>query len=79
MGNKTNRLTLRITPWQAQVLEEMSQAMEVSYALLIRAIIGDWLTKNEEYIYRIIEKKVKDHASNQQTTEEEDIFGEERD
>ena len=58
MGNKTNRLTLRITPWQAQVLEEMSQAMEVSYALLIRAIIGDWLTKNEEYIYRIIEKKV---------------------
>lgn len=79
MGNKTNRLTLRITPWQAQVLEEMSQAMEVSYALLIRAIIGDWLTKNEEYIYRIIEKKVKDHAKNQQTTEEEDIFGEERD
>ena len=57
----------------------MSQAMEVSYALLIRAIIGDWLTKNEEYIYRIIEKKVKDHASNQQNTEEEDIFGEERD
>ena len=70
MGNKSNKISIRITPWQGQVLQEMSESLGVGYSMLIRTIIGDWLSKNEEYIYRIIDKK-QENGLDKQTGEEE--------
>ena len=66
MGNKNCKISVRLTSWQEQVLHEMSEALGVSYSLLIRTIIGSWLTTNEDYIDRIIEKKRNEDAANQQ-------------
>lgn len=66
MGNKNCKISVRLTAWQEQVLHEMSEALGVSYSLLIRTIIGSWLTTNEDYIDRIIEKKRNEDATNQQ-------------
>lgn len=65
MGNKNCKISVRLTAWQEQVLHEMSEALGVSYSLLIRTIIGSWLTTNEDYIDRIIEKKRNEDAANQ--------------
>jgi hypothetical protein len=73
------RITLRITGNQELVLKELSETLDVSISMLIRTIIGDWLTKNEDYIYRIIDKKKYGDALYQQVREKEDIFGEEGD
>lgn len=70
MGSKSDKISIRITPNQSLVLAEMSHALNVSYSMLIRTIIGDWLKHNEEYIYRIIDKKNIQNATNQQTGEE---------
>lgn len=64
MGNRSCKVSLRLTPFQEQVLHEMSIALDTSYSMLIRTIIGDWLSKNEDYINRIIDRK-KEHAQNQ--------------
>ena len=64
MGNKNCKISVRLTAWQEQVLHEMSEALGVSYSLLIRTIIGSWLTTNEDYIDRIIEKKRNEDANN---------------
>ena len=64
MGNKNCKISVRLTAWQEQVLHEMSEALGVSYSLLIRTIIGSWLTTNEDYIDRIIEKKRNEDAAN---------------
>ena len=77
--NKGCKISIRITPYQEQVLQEMSQTLGTSYSMLIRTILGDWLTKNEEYIYRIIDKKKIENADYQQTGEEEETFAEEGD
>ena len=66
MGNKNCKISVRLTAWQEQVLHEMSEALGVSYSLRIRTIIGSWLTTNEDYIDRIIEKKRNEDAANQQ-------------
>ena len=60
MGNRTNKISIRITPWQAQVLSEMSEVLDTSYRMLIRTIIGNWLATNEDYIYNLIDRKKKD-------------------
>lgn len=79
MGNKREKISIRITPNQSLVLAEMSQALGTTYSMLIRTIVGDWITKNEDYIYRIIDKKKVQNAANQQTGEEEEkgIFDQE--
>ena len=69
MGNKNCKISIRLTAWQEQVLHEMCDALGVSYSLLVRTIIGDWLTTNEDHIYRIIDKNRIDNAKNQQTGE----------
>lgn len=76
---KREKISIRISPHQSLVLAEMSEALGCSYSLMIRTIIGDWLKQNEDYIYRIIDKKKVEHAENQQDSEEENIFGEKRD
>ena len=76
---KNLKISVRLTPWQEQVLNELSQALDVSYSLLVRTIVGSWLTENEEFLYNIIDKKNIKNADNQQVRKEKDIFGPERD
>lgn len=76
---KNLKISVRLTPWQEQVLNELSQALDVSYSLLVRTIVGSWLTENEEFLYNIIDKKNIKNANNQQVRKEKDIFSPERD
>lgn len=68
-NNRKDRVSIRISPNQSLVLKEMSEALNTSISMLIRTIVGDWLTKNEEYIYRIIDKKKYGYALDKQTAE----------
>lgn len=63
MGNKGTKISIRITPNQSLVLAEMAQALDTTYSMLIRTILGDWIAKNEDYIERIIERKKEGHAT----------------
>lgn len=49
------RMMIRLTENQRLVLEELKNILNCNISLLVRAIIGDWLEKNEDYIYDIIE------------------------
>ena len=49
------KITLRLKPGQYQILTELRDALGCSIATIIRAIIGDFLTKNDETLERIIE------------------------
>lgn len=61
MGKKP-RLTVRLSPNQALVVEELTRALDTNSSTLIRTIVGDWLAKNEHYIYELIDrKKQNDH------------------
>ena len=63
---KTKKVTIRISPNQEQVLNEMATALDTSYSMLIRTIIGNLLSTNEEHIYRIIDRKrLEQDAENQ--------------
>ena len=70
-GNPTRkqRVTVRLTPYQMQCLKELSASLNTSYSLLIRSIIGDFLTKNEEALERITTHNTYGYAN----TEEEYI------
>lgn len=48
-------MMIRLTENQRLVLEELKNILNCNISLLVRTIIGDWLEKNEEYIYDIIE------------------------
>lgn len=71
------RISIRLSENQELVLREMSDALNTSISMMIRTIVGDWITKNEEQIYRIIDKKKYGYALDNETEEKEDIFGEE--
>lgn len=71
------RISIRLSENQELVLREMSETLDTSISMLIRTIVGDWLTKNEEQIYRIIDKKKYGYALDSEAKEKEDIFGEE--
>lgn len=74
MGKRSDKISIRITPNQALVLAEMSQALDTTYSMLIRTILGDWIAKNEDYIERIIERKNLKNANNTENREEEKDF-----
>ncbi len=57
MSNKKPRLTIRLTPNQSLVIDELTLALNTNASTLIRTIIGDWLIKNEDYIYGLIERR----------------------
>lgn len=63
------RLTIRLSQNQQLVLDEMVEALDTSYSLLVRTIIGSWLTQNEEYIERII-VKYKEEKCQKENTEQ---------
>lgn len=66
MGKKSDKISIRITPSQSLVLAEMSAALGCTYSMMIRTILGDWIAKNEDYIYRIIDKKKIEDADNKE-------------
>lgn len=74
---RKERITVRLTENQMQVLSELTQALDTSYSMLVRSIVSDFLTKNEDQLERIIVKKLYGDADNKQITEKEEIFGEE--
>ena len=49
------RLSIRLTPHQLGVLGELSEALNAPISVIMRAIVLDWLTKNDELIERIID------------------------
>ena len=57
MTTSKPRITVRLTPYQLQVLEELKAVLNCNTSLIIRMIVGDWLEKNEDYIYEIIDGK----------------------
>lgn len=74
-GMRKERITVRLTPNQMQCLKELSESLDTSYSLLVRTIIGDFLTRNEETLERITMKNGELYADNSETTEEgEDIY-----
>ena len=72
--NKSCKVSVRLSPWQEQVLHEMSETLGVGYSMLIRTIVGNWLAVNEEYVYRLMDKKIKEKENglDKQTGEEEE-------
>lgn len=56
-NNKKERVSVRITGNQELVLDELCGALGTSYSMLIRTIIGSWITENEERIYKLIDRK----------------------
>lgn len=61
--NRKERVTVRLNCYQMQCLKELSASLNTSYSLLIRSIIGDFLTKNEEALERIITNKQLEDAN----------------
>lgn len=57
MGKRSDKISIRITPNQSLVLAEMAKALDTTYSMLIRTILGDWISKNEEYIDKLIDRK----------------------
>lgn len=46
----TEKVTIRLTCRQIQVLTELREKFGCSFSLMIRTIVGSWLTTNEEII-----------------------------
>ena len=55
-GNGMQRITVRLQPNQMLVMDELRTALGVSYSKLVRTIILNFLTENEERLERIINK-----------------------
>lgn len=53
---RKERVTVRLTPRQMLCLKELSTSLNTSYSLLIRTIIQDFLTRNEDALERITTK-----------------------
>lgn len=68
--NRKERVTVRLTPYQMQCLKELSDGLNTSYSLLIRSIIGSFLTQNEEALERIITNKQLEDAYAKPTEED---------
>lgn len=75
--NIMDHVSVRLKPNQYLVLKEMSEALETPISMLIRTIIYNWLTQNEDAVYRLIDRKKLEKDANYTIVEEseEDIFG----
>lgn len=58
---RKERVTVRLNAYQMQCLKELSTALNTSYSLLIRSIIGNFLQQNEDALERIIVNKQKEN------------------
>lgn len=73
--NKKDRISIRLTPYQNQVLTELSTSLNTSISMLVRTIVGDFITRNEEVLERLVMKNnqiVEDPSLKE--NKEEDIF-----
>ena len=68
--NRKERVTVRLNCYQMQCLKELSTSLNTSYSLLIRSIIGDFLSRNEETLERIIINKQLEDADTKLTEED---------
>lgn len=68
--NRKERVTVRLNCYQMQCLKELSTSLNTSYSLLIRSIIGDFLSRNEEALERIITNKQLEDADTKLTEED---------
>lgn len=68
--NRKERVSVRLNCYQMQCLKELSDALNTSYSLLIRSIIGNFLQQNEETLERIITNKQKEYADTKPTEED---------
>ena len=67
MANKPSMLTLRLKPEQEVIIEEVSTKLNVPKSVFIRAMIGDWLTKYEDCLYRLIDNKLEENGEEDET------------
>ena len=67
---RKDRITIRLTNSQYQVLSELVEALDTSYSLLVRTIISDFLNRNEDVLERITLKHMQENANDKQTSEE---------
>ena len=75
---KKQRITVRLTENQMLVLSELVDALDTSYSMLVRSIVADFLTKNEQQLENIIIRKMNGNALDTKSTKE-DPFTEEGD
>jgi hypothetical protein len=59
---RKERVTVRLSPSQMLCIKELSESLNTSYSLLIRSIIQDFISRNEDSLERIVQKKSKDNA-----------------
>lgn len=59
MGASNKKLSVRLSDSQMLVLGELSTALDVSISVLLRAIVLDFLTRNDERLERIIDGSEK--------------------
>lgn len=68
---RKERITIRLSPNQMQCLKELTTSLNTSYSLLVRTIISDFLTRNENTLERII---THNHMDDAYTADLEEIF-----
>ena len=51
---KKEKITIRVTPNQMLVLDELSEATNSSISMLVRSIILDFIQRNEDRLEEII-------------------------
>ena len=68
------KLSVRLTNNQMLVLGELSTALNVSISVLLRAIVLDFLTRNEQRLERIIDgqDKITDISTIQDANDKQD-------
>ena len=52
-----DRITVRLSNNQIQILSELKEKLHANYSLIIRAILGDFISRNEDSIDRILTGK----------------------
>ena len=52
-----DRITVRLSNNQIQILSELKAKLHANYSLIIRAILGDFISRNEDSIDRILTGK----------------------
>ena len=63
IGTRKQRITIRLTDNQMLCLKELTQSLNTSYSMLVRSIIQDFLTRNEERLEKITASKNDDDAN----------------
>ena len=61
--NLMEKITIRLSPRQLQVLTELKELYGCSFSLLIRAILGSWINTNEDLLEAALTKKNKQNEN----------------